>query len=282
MYMASRIEADTELVARLYNSISWVFSSTWDDNFHFGYWESPDDQSSVAEATDRLTDLLIDALSVAEGDRVLDLGCGVGKPALRLHRRTGAEVLGVTVSESQVEEASARAAEAGATGAVRFELADAMALPYPDDSFDAVLALESMPYMERAVALKEMARVVRPGGRIALTDLLEPAPVDGVRWQAPDIQQVHRAIPLPKAEDYRELCAEAGVEVVQLRDITEQTSYGVPRWREEILRQREALVGDEAQLVERFGAEGAAIIKAMLAAPEKITEYGYVILVAQA
>jgi ubiquinone/menaquinone biosynthesis C-methylase UbiE len=280
--MGSKIDTDSELVGQLYDSISWVFSSTWDENFHFGYWDGPDDSSSIAEATDRLTDLLIDALAVDAGDRVLDIGCGVGKPAMRLFRRTGAEVLGVTVSPHQVDVARTRAEQEDVSSSVRFECADAMALPYDDDSFDAVLALESICYMDRSKALKEMLRVVRPGGRVVLTDLLEPLPVDGVRWQASDIQQVHRAIPLRAVEEYRGLCAGAGLELVELKDISANTRYAVPLMREMFERRREELIGDGNRLVERFGADGADIINKMLANPQGITEYGYMYLVARA
>lgn len=95
------------------------------DQLHFGYWESPQEELGLAEASLRLTDMVIERLAVGPGSRVLDLGCGIGGPALRLHARTGAAVEGVTLSRDQVDDARRAAEIAGADHAVRFRVADA-------------------------------------------------------------------------------------------------------------------------------------------------------------
>lgn len=112
---------------------------------------------------------------IAPGERVLDLGCGFGRHAFEAYRR-GAHVVAVDRSADEVSQVAAvfRAMEAAgevqADPTARAVRADLLALPFPDASFDAVMAsevLEHIPDDERALA--EVARVVRPGGRVAVT-----------------------------------------------------------------------------------------------------------------
>ncbi|MFC3994299.1 SAM-dependent methyltransferase [Nocardiopsis sediminis] len=220
-------------VARFYDTLGPLLSRAWDDNFHFGYWDDPDDPRTVESATDRFTDVLIRRLGVAAGHRVLDVGCGIGKPALRVARATGAAVLGISVNERQVADANRRARAEGLAHAVSFECADAMRMPYDDASFDAVLAFESILHMDRGIALREMARVLRRGGRLVLTDVLVPEDVEGtaLRRSAEVLNGGGATL-----ADYRRLTRAAGLDVVELVDASEHTKPTVPRMAERFRR----------------------------------------------
>lgn len=107
----------------------------------------------------------IRAAGVGPGMRVLDVGAGSGFVTEELLRR-GAEVVAVDASRAMVDELTRRFPRASS------RVADAEALPFADASFDAVFANMCLHHVERpAVALSEMARVLRPGGRVAVTDL---------------------------------------------------------------------------------------------------------------
>ena len=108
---------------------------------------------------------------LATGMRLLDVGCGPGSITLGIAAAVApGEVIGVDMSEAVLEQARAAAYEAG-IGNVTFQQANATALPYEDDSFDAVFAhtlLEHIPHPHNA--LQEMRRVLKPGGLIGLRD----------------------------------------------------------------------------------------------------------------
>lgn len=108
------------------------------------------------------------------GQRVLDVGCGPGSITLDLARRVApGEVVGVDSSPAVVSQARAAAqgAEDAGEARLRFEVADAMALPFADDSFDVVHAHQVLQHVADPVGLlREMARVTRPGGLVAARD----------------------------------------------------------------------------------------------------------------
>jgi demethylmenaquinone methyltransferase/2-methoxy-6-polyprenyl-1,4-benzoquinol methylase len=115
------------------------------------------------------------------GMRVLDVATGTGKLALAAARGVGptGEVIGLDASERMLARARRATAEAArpdaAAAPIRWLRADAMAMPLGDASFDAVtigFGLRNMPDFDGALA--EMARVLRPGGRLALLEIAEP------------------------------------------------------------------------------------------------------------
>ena len=119
-----------------------------------------------------LTDKLVRALAVGGSHTVVDVACGPGGSSLRLARKTGARVVGVDLSPDSVRAATRAAEEAGLADTVRFVVGDAEALPLGDASADGVLCeCAFCTFPDKPTAAAELARVLRPGGRLALADV---------------------------------------------------------------------------------------------------------------
>ena len=254
MTTPSAVPPTPEQVTDYYGALGPLLRMAWGDNFHFGYWDGPSDRSSVEEATDRFTDLLIERLQAGPGDRVLDVGCGVGRPALRVAASTGAGVTGITISREQVEQARELASAEGMTGRVAFEYADGMDLPFAAESFDAVLAFESIVHMDRPVALKEMTRVLKPGGRVVLTDVFALA-----GEAAPPAQDEDSGISswMRTIDDYPALVADAGLVLDDLTDVTKNIEGTFSRMIDGFLRHRREFEREHGMTLEEVFRTGA-------------------------
>lgn len=116
-----------------------------------------------------------DRFPVASGDRVLDMGCGAGRHAFALYRR-GARVVALDRSADDLPQVAAmfaamrEAGEVPAGASAEAVRGDAYALPFPDGSFDRIVAAEVLEHLPAdAEAMAELFRVLRPGGLVAVT-----------------------------------------------------------------------------------------------------------------
>jgi demethylmenaquinone methyltransferase/2-methoxy-6-polyprenyl-1,4-benzoquinol methylase len=118
----------------------------------------------------------VDLAAVSAGDRALDVATGTGDLALALARRIGPQgaVIGSDFSDGMLEQARRKAPSPG-SAPVSFEWGDALALPYPDAEFAAAtVGFGARNFSDLDRGLAEMARVVRPGGRIVVLEITTP------------------------------------------------------------------------------------------------------------
>jgi SAM-dependent methyltransferase len=125
------------------------------------------------------------------GKRVVEYGCGLGRLTVLL-ALSGAEVAAFDLSEASVEVAKKRARMVGVEDQVSFTIAPGEQLPFEDASFDIAFGKAVLHHLEPAAGAREMARILKPGGRAAFSEPLGTNPV---------VQFVRDHVPYPNKHD---------------------------------------------------------------------------------
>ncbi|MGB3476382.1 MAG: class I SAM-dependent methyltransferase [Mycobacterium sp.] len=204
----------------------------WGDQVHWGYWENPavadGTQADYIAAMAQMNGLLLDAGKVADGQTLLDVGCGFGGTIRQVNARYSAMGLtGLNIDPRQLAAAEAQSTPAG-DNSISWVEADACQLPFADNSFDRVLAVECIfhfPSRERFIA--EAARVLRPGGYLAVSDFVPIMMVFGKTpiWMAirSRIAKSYGTLGNVPLRSYKAMGSRAGLQLETKRNIRKQT-----------------------------------------------------------
>ncbi|WP_354697394.1 27-O-demethylrifamycin SV methyltransferase [Paraconexibacter sp. AEG42_29] len=236
-----------------YDRVTAAWGLLLGEELHYGVFS--DGISGLADATGELTRRMIDGGQIAGAENVLDVGCGTGAPAVRLAQEFGVHVTGITTSSEGIAAATARAAAAGVSERTRFEQRDGMANGLPDAAFDRVWVLESSHLMRRRDRLiAENARVLKPGGRMVLCDLVLQRPLDlaevrRLREPLTLLRAVYGDARMEQVSEYRRLAEASGLRVDEEHDLTELTRPTFDAWAANAVRHHDevvALIGEQA------------------------------------
>ncbi|MEL6136033.1 MAG: methyltransferase domain-containing protein [Cyanobacteria bacterium J06628_6] len=146
----------------------------WGEHIHLGHYGSPPKHFLQKDFLQAKADFVHEMVRwggldrLPQGTTLLDVGCGIGGSSRMLARDYGFDVVGVTISPGQVK----RAQELTPSDIdAKFQVDDAMALSFPDASFDVVWSVEAGPHMpDKAVFARELLRVLKPGGILVVAD----------------------------------------------------------------------------------------------------------------
>ena len=163
----------------------------------------------------RSTEELFRRADFVPGQRVLDVGCGVGTTAIEVARRYSVHVTAVDISPIMLDRAHSNVASAGVENRVVVESGDILALRFPDDTFDRVIAEAVTMFVNRPRAAKELVRVCRPDGRVLATEFL---------WRKPPTPEARRiflgelcpGMNFDTLDDWVRIYEEAGLDNVQV------------------------------------------------------------------
>ena len=162
---------------------------------------------------------LADLLAPTSGARVLDLGAGLGGPARYLARHRGCQVVGMDLTREHVEVATELTERSGLADLVSFQEGSVTALPFPDESFDAaVLVHVGMNVADKAKLCTEAYRVLRPGGRFAVYDIMRTDEDTEPTYPLPWAGSAETSF-LESPAEYRWQLTEAGFSVEAGRDL---------------------------------------------------------------
>ena len=158
----------TQQIRQFYDASSRLWEQVWGEHMHHGYY-GPDGgmRKPRQQAQIDLIEELLRWAEITKADQILDVGCGIGGSSLYLAEKFQATSTGITLSPVQAARAAERAEIAGLAARSQFQVADALQMPFADDSFDLVWSLESGEHMpNKTQFLQECCRVLKPGGKL--------------------------------------------------------------------------------------------------------------------
>ncbi|GLT34390.1 hypothetical protein SLA2020_089080 [Shorea laevis] len=219
-----------DFVDTFYNLVTDIYEWGWGQSFHF----SPSiPGKSHRDATRLHEEMAVDLIDVKSGDRILDVGCGVGGPMRAIASHSRANVVGITINEYQVNRARLHNKKAGLDSLCEVVCGNFLEMPFPDSSFDGAYSIEATchaPKLEEVYS--EIFRVLKPG---SLYVSYEWVTTNKYRPDNPEhvevIQGIERGDALPGLRSYRDIAETArkvGFEVVKEKDLAKPPAQ--PWW----------------------------------------------------
>lgn len=211
--------------------------------YSVGVFAHPEDDLDIAQ--ERKLARIREKLDLRPGERVLDVGCGWGSVLLYLAEHTSAELRGITLSARQRDVVLERARELGAADRVGVEVRHVGELDLPAESVDAVVFSGSIVHMhDRAAVHRLVGRVLKPGGRLLVSDCYFPKQARGDR-ESEATQHIFvtalgycRLIAL---SEELSLVEDAGLDVAHVEDLTENYVRTVDRWIDNVRAHRKTI-----------------------------------------
>ncbi len=206
-----------------YDLSTLFYRLLWGPHIHHGLWR--EDESSRA-AQVRLTDELAELAAIGAGQRILDIGCGMGASSIHLCRTRKCQALGVTLSRVQKVWATAAAMLQRQGRNARFRCADAEQLELPPASADVVWSVECTEHLfDKAGFFQRAGQWLKPGGRMAICAWLEgraAAESEEGRQLVMDVCEGFFCPSLGTSADYQHWMTEAGLEIEVSVDWTQR------------------------------------------------------------
>jgi len=208
-----------ETISTHYETLDPYYRKLWGEYINHGYWKTGDEPLPMA--LEQLVELIAEKGKIDSNTRVCDVGCGYGASARYLVREKGAQVTALTLSKAQWQ--YSRTHDPESTNP-RYILADFLKNSLPSNSFDVVIAIESLEEMiDKKQFFTEAARLVRPGGHFVTTAwIVRQTPT---KWETAHLLQPiceERHIPSIGTErEYREMMEKAGFSEIEFQDITD-------------------------------------------------------------
>ncbi len=179
----------------------------------------------------RMTEAVVGPAGIGSSDYVVDAGCGLGSVAIQLASKHQCRVTGVNITPRQIAAAKVRALQAGLSEQVDFQWADcSQALPFDDGSVDVVICIEAAcHFSDRSRFLQEVSRILKPGGRLAVEDVIIPDDFTNADCRQ-YIDPYCRAWTLPNLESrrsYTQKLHAAGLEVLEFTGFDGADAYNM-------------------------------------------------------
>ncbi|MEQ8848613.1 class I SAM-dependent methyltransferase [Botrimarina sp.] len=240
-----------DVIRRHYDVSTLFYRLLWGRHIHHGYWEA-DESPSVAQ--EQLTDRLAAAAGLRRGDRVLDIGCGMGGSSRRLAQRLDCRVTGVTISRFQRRWAAAAAWRDRVGSRADFLCADAERVDFDPESADLVWSVECTEHLfDKPAFFRRAAEWVRPGGGVAICAWLAGENLDAAqRRRVEDVCEGFFCPSLGTSSDYQGWLADAGLELTVADDWTRRVDRTWEICRDRVKRfgiHRVAGLVDRGQIV---------------------------------
>ncbi|RYP35301.1 hypothetical protein DL768_011004 [Monosporascus sp. mg162] len=221
---AQRTAEYATLTRQYYNLATDFYEYGWGQSFHFCRYSLGE---SFYQAIARHEHYLAHQIGIKEGMKVLDVGCGVGGPAREIAKFTGAHVTGLNNNDYQIERATHYAAKEGLSSQLTFVKGDFMQMDFPDNSFDAVYAIEATVHApELAGVYGEILRVLKPGGVFGVYEWLMTDDYDSNNLEHREIrlgiEQGNGISNMVKISEALEAMREAGFELLHHEDLAQR------------------------------------------------------------
>jgi ubiquinone/menaquinone biosynthesis C-methylase UbiE len=200
--------------------ISQFWELIHDRQMHVAYF--PDDNNdSIAEGSNNLTSLFLNKTKIRKDQYFFDCGCGFGIFAIKLAISKGCNVSGITASEYQKKEADKIAIKEDINHKVKFQVADALNMPFDNEQFDGGCFFESIFHMGHREALKEACRVLKSGANLLIADFIVSS--NAKQEDINLLSNIFHIKSLLKYEDYPMILSKTGFKLINITDISKQT-----------------------------------------------------------
>jgi tocopherol O-methyltransferase len=231
----------SQQIQKFYDSSSDLWEKVWGEHMHHGYYGA--DGRRRGDRKQAQVDLIEELLawgSSSSATNILDVGCGIGGSTLYLAQKFNAKATGITLSPVQANRAIARAQEANLPSQTDFKVADALDMPFDDESFDLVWSLESGEHMpDKRLFLQECFRVLKPGGTLIVATWCHRSclpPQGALTYQEQKLlNQIYSAYHLPyiiSLSEYADIAENLRFEQVRTADWSDAVA---PFWDEVIV-----------------------------------------------